>query len=87
MKKNYQSIEHLAKKTWAQGWVVLVVSTKLQNLSLVSGNIERTARRQLDAQHLLSGEYLITELNDSLSPKHALSKMNLDGGVHVLAYF
>ena len=58
VQQNYQIIEHLTKKTWGRGWVVLAVSTKWRNIPLVSRNIARTARRQLDAQHLLSGKYL-----------------------------
>ena len=50
-----------------RGWVVLVVSTKWQNISLqeekigelLAKNTARTARRQLDRQHLLFGEYLL----------------------------
>ena len=34
----------------------------------------RTERTQLEARHLLFGEYLRTELND---PERALSKVNL----------
>jgi len=34
----------------------------------------RTARRQLEGQHLLLGKYYFAELNN---PKRALSKMNL----------
>ena len=33
---NCQKAEQLTKKTWWQGWVVLVVSTKWRNISLIS---------------------------------------------------
>ena len=51
---------------------------------MLAKNIARTARRQLEASAIWR---IFTDLNDPLSPKHALSKMNLDGGKHVLAYF
>ena len=47
-----------------------------------SKNSKKTTRRTASAIWRI-----FTEFNDPLSPKHALSKMNLDGGVHVLAYF
>ena len=67
MQHTCQKTEHLAEKTWGRGWVVLVVSTKWRNISLLHGeeigellakNIARTARRQFDGRHVLFGEYL-----------------------------
>ena len=64
-----QVIEALTKKTWGQGWVVLVVRTKWRNChgtfhsfqgKILSKNIVRTARRQLNRQYLLFGVYLQT---------------------------
>ena len=43
---------------------------------MLAKNIARTARRQLEASAIWR---IFTDLNDPLSPKHALSKMNLDG--------
>ena len=63
-----QVIEPLPKKTWGWGWVVLVVTIKWQNChgtfysfhgEIMSKNITRTARRQLDGQHLLLGVYYL----------------------------
>ena len=62
-----QVIEPLTEKTWGRGRVVLVVRTKWPNYrgtfysfhgEILSKNITRTARRQLDGQHLLFGVYL-----------------------------
>ena len=66
-----QVIDLLTKKTWGRGWVVLVVTcrTKWRNChgtfhsfqgKILSKNITRTARRQLDRQYLLFGVYLQT---------------------------
>ena len=64
-----QVIEPVNKKTWGRGWVVLVVRTKWRTcrgtfhsfrLEVLSENIARTARKQLDGQHLLLGVYLQT---------------------------
>ena len=64
-----QVIEPLTWKTWRRDWVVLVVWTKWRNCrgtfysfygEILSKNIARTARRQLDGQHLLFGAYLQT---------------------------
>ena len=64
-----QVIQPLTEKTWGQGWVVLVVRTKWRNcrgtfhsfhLEVLSKNIARTARKQLDGQDLLLGVYLQT---------------------------
>ena len=66
-----QVIEPLTEKTWERGWVVLVVRTKWRNcrgtfhsfhLEMLSKNIARTARKQLDGQHLLLGVYLQTSI-------------------------
>ena len=38
---------------------------------LLAKNIEKTARRQLEGQHLLFGEYYFAELKDPLFPKLA----------------
>ena len=62
-------LKHCQKKTWGWGWVVLVVTIKWQNCrgtfysfhgEIMSKNITRTARRQLDGEHLLFGVYLQT---------------------------
>jgi len=62
-----QVINPLTEKTWVRGWVVLVVRTKWWNChgtfhsfqgKILSKNIVRTARRQLDRQYLLFGVYL-----------------------------
>ena len=64
-----QVIEPLTERTWGRGWVVLLVRTKWRNCrrtfysfhgEILSKNIARTARRQLDGQHLLFGVYLQT---------------------------
>ena len=70
VQQNCKIIELLKETTWGRGWVVLVVTTKWQHISLVSRvssvgeplakNIVRTARRQLDGRHLLFGEYFHT---------------------------
>ena len=70
-----QVIEALTKKTWGQGWVVLVVRTKWRNChgtfhsfqgKILSKNIVRTARRQLNRQYLLFGVYLQTRADLNL---------------------
>ena len=70
-----QVIEALNEKTWGPGWVVLVVRTKWQNChgtfhsfqgKILSKNIVRTARRQLDRQYLLFGVYLQTRADHNL---------------------
>ena len=59
-----QVIEPLTEKTWGRGWVALLVRTKWRNClgifysfhgEILSKNMARTARRQLDGQHLLFG--------------------------------
>ena len=67
VQQNCQIIEHLTEKTWGRGWVVWIVRTKWQNISLtfheeekgelLAKNIERTARRQLSGRNPLFGEY------------------------------
>ena len=61
--------ELLTEKNWGQGEVVLLVRTKWRNClgtfhpfhgKILSKNIARTARKQLDGQHLLFGVYLKT---------------------------
>ena len=37
MQQNCQIIERLIKKTWRRGWVVLVMNSKWQIISLISG--------------------------------------------------
>ena len=37
MQQNFQIIERLIKKTWRRGWVVLVMNSKWQIISLISG--------------------------------------------------
>ena len=37
MEQNCQIIERLIKKTWRRGWVVLVMNSKWQIISLISG--------------------------------------------------
>ena len=74
-----QVIEPLTGKTWRRGWVVLVVWTKWRNNrgtfysfygEILSKNIARTARRQLDGQHLLFAVWSIfVDLSRPLSPK------------------
>ena len=65
----FQVTEPLTEKTWRRGWVVLIVRTKCRNCrgtfysfhgDILSKNFARTARRQLDGQHLLFGAYLLT---------------------------
>ena len=59
--------EPLTEKTWGRSWVVLVVKTKMADISFVlrvrtrrsnSKNNARTARRQLEGRHLLFGKFL-----------------------------
>ena len=86
VQQNYQIIEHLTKKTWGRGWVQFGGEHKMAEHSTRfrkhSKNSKKTTRRTASAIWKI-----FTELNDPLSPKHAQSKMNLDGGVHVLPYF
>ena len=57
----------LTEKTWGRGWFVFVAKQKwrtfhsFQEYQLgekIAKNMVRTARRQLEGRHLLSGEYL-----------------------------
>ena len=56
---------------------------------LLAKKIARTARRQIDRQHLLFEEYYFAVLNNPFSPKLAdkqaiEDELNSDGGKHVL---
>ena len=86
--------ELLTEKTCGQGWVVLVVKTKMADTSLVSRvrtgtrrNIAKTARRQLGGRHLLFGEYLRSWTNLTVHYWRWTEYRRIDGGKHVLAMF
>ena len=56
---------------------------------LLAKKIARTARRQIDGQHLLFEEYYFAVLKNPFSPKLAdkqaiEDELNIDGGKHVL---
>ena len=81
---NAQKTEQLTKKTWGQGWVVLVVikynmaDSQGRNKQLLAKNIARVARRQLDTTSAIWR--LLAKPKNSLSPwladKHTLSMTN-----------
>ena len=99
--EKWQIIEPLAEKTWGRDRVLFEVSNGGTFYSfhdeLLSKNIARTARRQLDGRKLLFGDICRPEqlfiFISHLSPKHPdkdalyLIWTNIDGGKHVLAYY
>ena len=70
----------LTEKTWGQGWVVLVVKTKMAYISLISrvrtrwNNMARTAQRHWTRRVTIALWRIFAELNNT---ERALSKMNL----------
>ena len=90
---NLQIIEPLTEKTLRRGWVVFEVSNGGTLYSfhgkLLSKNITRTARRQLDRRHLLFGVYLqnwtaLYLLNFLIKMHYRCDfKLNIDGGKQV----
>ena len=86
--QNCQIIEQLTEKNWRRGRVVLVVTTKWRNISLVSRgrnrqtiglkyskNSKKTPRPTTSAICRIFAD-LNNPLSTKLANKHALSKMN-----------
>ena len=94
-----QIIESLTEKTWGQVWVVFKVSNgevaerfPCFTANILSKNMARTARRQLDGRHLLFGVYLQTWsalylLNFPITMHYRYGKLNINRGKHVLTIF
>ena len=88
-----QIIEPLTEKTWRRGWVAFDASNGGTLYSfhgkLLSKNITRTARRQLDRRHLLFGVRLQTWtalylLNFLIKTHYRYDfKLNIDGGKQI----
>ena len=100
VRQNCQIFEQLIEKTWERDWVVLVVSTKWRNTSLVSRGRNR---QTIDSKHNKKSKRttwrttsalwrIFAVLNNPLSPKLADKKtiqdeLNIPGAKHALACF